>query len=84
MVVKENKSLVSPGIRLSSKLQLQCHTEGDTHARTLGSVVRPGQWHHVAISVLPYNMQPVYQVTVHVNEMLRKAQQKGSTSCQKQ
>ena len=48
--------------RLSSRLQLECRSEGDPHTETLGSVIKLGQWQHLAISVLPFNMQPMYKV----------------------
>ena len=52
-----------PHPRLSSRLQLDCHTNGDPHTQTLGSVITTGQWHHLIISVLPVSMQPMYKVS---------------------
>ena len=50
--------------RFTSELQ---QTIGSTtesmHSRTLGSVITLGKWHHLSISVLPVEMQPIYRVS---------------------
>ena len=33
---------------------------------TLGSIVTLEEWHHLAINVLPCNMQPTYEVCRHL------------------
>ena len=37
-------------------------TAESAHSRTLGSVITLGKWHHLSISVLPVEMQPIYKV----------------------
>jgi hypothetical protein len=54
-------------IRLSSCLQLDCLAEGDAYTRTLGSIITPGKWHHITISILPADMKPLYKLLVMVN-----------------
>ena len=54
--------VISP--RLTSELQLTVGSNTETvHSKTLGSVISLGSWHHLSISVLPLEMQPVYKVS---------------------
>ena len=50
--------------RLTSELQLTMGSTAESeHSRTLGSVITLGKWHHLSVSVLPVEMQPIYKVS---------------------
>ena len=56
---------VSPSLRPELQLDLRSTTEGNSSETfTLGSIITLGKWHHLAINILPCNMQPTYEVVL--------------------
>jgi len=57
-------------LRPELQLDLRSTIDGNiSETFTLGSIITLGEWHHLAINILPCNMQPTYEVVsvVHVH-----------------
>ena len=63
VIVMSKFAVVIHSLRPELQLDLDSITNGNSlETFTLGSIVSLGEWHHLAINILPCNMQPTYEV----------------------